>query len=164
MDNIQGEPANDTEAQPLDFLSIMNQQIQLKSFKGQGEDPHKKWWMYFERWTAFLNMDKPMAAMDLPFHLKGIAKSLYDSLLDATKLSLDLLKAAFITRFSVTSTEDISVLTMCQKQDEKTETYYSRFVDNSHGKALPENRQVSILMRGLKPSLLSLVMPKNPKT
>ena len=139
----------------------MNQQIQLESFKGQGEDPHK-WLMYFERWAAFLNMDKPKAAMALPFHLKGIAKSWYDSLSDATQVSLDLLKADFITRFSVTSTVDISVLTMSQKQDEKAEEYYSRFVDNSHGKAIPENLQVSILMKGLKPSLLSIVMPKNP--
>ena len=53
---------------------------------------------------------------------------------------------------------------MCQKQDEKAEEYYSRFVDNSRGKAIPENRQVSSLMKGLKPSLLSLVMPKNPQT
>ena len=36
--NIQ-EPVNDAEAQPLGFLSVMNQQIQLESFKGQGDDP-----------------------------------------------------------------------------------------------------------------------------
>ena len=37
-------------------------------------------------------------------------------------------------------------------------------MDNSHGKDIPENLQVSILMKGLKPSFLSLVMPKKPQT
>lgn len=86
----------------------MSNQIHLDSFKGQGEDPHR-WFNYFERWSTFMNMNNEKAALALPFHLKGIAKTWYDSLSDTTQVSLDLLKTAFLNRFKATSAVDISV-------------------------------------------------------
>ena len=146
-----------------DFYLNMNSHIHLDNFKGQGEDPNK-WFTYFERWAAFMNMNGDRAAMALPFYLKGIAKTWFDSLSEATQVNLDLLKTAFLNRFSNSSTVDISVLTIAQRSDESAEEYYARFVESSHAKAIPENIQVSILMKGLKPTLLTLVMPKNPQT
>ena len=37
-------------------------------------------------------------------------------------------------------------------------------MESSHAKEIPENLQVLILIKGLKPTLLTLVMPKNPQT
>ena len=59
---------------------------------------------------------------------------------------------------------DHSVLTISQKQEESAEEYFSRFIESSHSREIPEQLQISILMKGLKPSLLTLVMPKNPGT
>ena len=56
---------------------------------------------------------------------------------------------------------DISVLA---KQKESAEEYFSWFIESSHLREIPEHLQISILMKGLKPSLLTLVMPKNPGT
>ena len=141
----------------------MNSHIHLENFKGQGEDPNK-WFTHFERWAAFMDMNGDRAAMALPFYLKGIGKTWFDSLSEATKVNLDLLKTAFLNRFSGSSTVDISVLMIAQRSDESAEEYCARFVESSHAKEIPENLQVSILMKGLKPTLLTLVMPKNPQT
>ena len=50
---------------------------------------------------------------------------------------------------------DISVLMIAQRSDESAEEYYARFVESSHAQEIPENLQVSILMKGLKPTLLT---------
>ena len=141
----------------------MNNQIQLEPFKGQGQEP-AKWFGYFERWATFMNMTDDRAALALPFHLKVIAKTWYDSLTEATQKSLPLLKAAFLNRFKPATTVYISVLTISQKCEETAEEYFCRFIDSNHAKDIPEALQVSILMKGLKSELLSLVMPKNPQT
>ena len=67
--------------------------------------------------------------MALPFHLKCIAKKCYDSLTEATQVNLDLLKTAFLNRLLVSSTVDISVLTMALRPNEFAEEYYSRFME-----------------------------------
>ena len=59
---------------------------------------------------------------------------------------------------------DISVLTIAQWFDESADAYYARFVESSHAKEIAENQQGSILMKGLKPTLLNLVLLKNPQT
>ena len=73
----------------------MNSQIHLDSFKGQGEDQNK-WFTDFERWAAFMNINGDRAAMALPFYLKGIAKTCFDSLSEATQVNYDLFKTAFL--------------------------------------------------------------------
>ena len=78
----------------------MNVQINLDSFKGQGEDPNI-WFTYFKRWAAFMNMNGDRAAMALPFYLRRIAKTWFDSLSEATQVNLDLLKTVFLTDFRV---------------------------------------------------------------
>ena len=142
---------------------MMSSQINLEAYRGQGEDA-QKWFTYFERWTTFMNYNEERAALALPFHLKGIAKTWYDSLSQTTQRSLDLLKTAFINRFKPTQTVDISVLTITQKHDESADEYFSRFIDSSYIRDIPEPLQISILMKGLRPSLLTLVMPKNPQS
>ena len=102
----------------------MNSQIQLEPFKGQGQEP-AKWFGYFESWATFMNMTDDRAALALPFHLKGIAKTWYDSLTEATQKYLLLLKAAFLNRFKPETTVDISVLTICQKCEETAEEYFA---------------------------------------
>ena len=153
-------PIEDSEEQEI---GIMNSHIQLDSFKGQGEDP-AKWFSYFEKYAMFNNLKDERAALAMPFHLKGIAKTWYDSLSGHTQQSMNLLKAAFLNRFKTTNNVDISVLTISQKQEESAEEYFSRFIESSHSREIPEQLQISILMKGLKPSLLTLVMPKNPGT
>ena len=59
---------------------------------------------------------------------------------------------------------DITVLTIEQWSDESAEAYYASFAESSHSKEVLENLQVSILMKSLKPTLLTLVLPKNPQT
>ena len=54
---------------------------------------------------------------------------------------------------------DISVLTISQKQEESADEYFSRFIESSHSREIPEQLQISILMKGLKPSLLTLAAP-----
>ena len=51
----------------------MNIQINLDSFKGQGKDPNK-WFTYFERWAAFMNMNGDRAAMALPITSGALPK------------------------------------------------------------------------------------------
>ena len=68
----------------------MNFQINLDSFKGQGEDPNK-WLTFFERWAAFMKMNGDRAAMALPFYLRAIAKTCFDSLSEATQVNVELL-------------------------------------------------------------------------
>ena len=90
-----------------------------------------------------MNYKEEHAALKLPFHLKGIAKTWYDSLSQTTQRSLDLLKTAFINRFKPTQT---SVLTITQKPADE---YLSRFIDSSYIRDIPEPLQISILMKGL---------------
>ena len=59
---------------------------------------------------------------------------------------------------------DISVLTLAQWSYESAEEYYASFVESSHAKEVLENLQVSILMKGLKPTLFTLGLPKTPQT
>ena len=59
---------------------------------------------------------------------------------------------------------DISVLTITQKPNESSDEYFSRFIDSSYIRDIPEPLQISILMKGLCPSLLTLVMSKNPQS
>ena len=40
--------------------------------------------------------------------------------------------------------------------------YFSRFIDNLASKELPENIQISIITKRLKPQLISVVMPQYP--
>ena len=94
-----------------------------------------------------MNYNEERAALALPFHLKGIAKTWYDSLSQTTQLSLDLLKTAFINRFKPTQTVDISVLTITQKPDESADEYFSRFIDSSYIGDILEPLQISILMK-----------------
>ena len=68
----------------------MNIHIHLENFKGQGEDPNK-WFTHFERWAAFMDMNGDRAAMALPFYLRGIAKTWFDSLSEATQVNLNFL-------------------------------------------------------------------------
>ena len=63
----------------------MNNQIQPESFKGQGQEP-AKWFACFEKWATFMNMTDDRAALALPFRLKGVAKTWYDSLTEATQI------------------------------------------------------------------------------
>lgn len=137
--------------------------IHLEPFKGQGEDP-ERWLSYFERYCQYHNLNADRAALSMPFHLKGVAKIWFDSLQDTTKGSFRLLREAFIARFKPQNNIDITVLSMCQKQDESVEEYYSRFIDNMATKDLPENIQITVITKGLLPQLVSLVMPQNPQT
>ena len=59
---------------------------------------------------------------------------------------------------------DISVLTIAQWSEVYAEAYYASFVESSYAKVALQNLQVSILMKGLKPTLLTLVLPKKPQT
>ena len=59
---------------------------------------------------------------------------------------------------------DISVLTIAQWSDQSAEAYYASFTESSHAKEVLENLQVSTLMKGLKPTISTLVLPKNPQT
>ena len=81
VDTINSESSLDIFSQ---LYMTMNNPVQLDNFKRQGEDP-EKWWQYFQRYAAFMNMDESRGALALPFHLKGIAKSWYDSLTDTTQ-------------------------------------------------------------------------------
>ena len=147
-----------TEQHPM-----MSNQISLEAYRGQGADAQKRF-TYCERWSMFMNYNEESAVLALPFHLKGIAKTWYDSLSQTTQWSLDLLNTAFINRFKPTQTVDISVLTITQNPDESADEYFSRFIDSSYIRDIPEPLQISILMKGLRPSLLTLVMPKNPQS
>ena len=127
------QPQEPVEAEPEPPLFtepylMMSSQINIEAYRGQGEDA-QKWFTYFERWTTFMNYNEERAALALPFHLEGIAKTWYDSLSQTTQRSLELLKTAFINRFKPTQTVDISVLTITQKPDESADEYFSRFID-----------------------------------
>ena len=87
----------DSEGQEI---GIMNSHITLDSFKGQGEDPAKRF-SYFERYAMFNSLKDERAAVAMPFHLKGIAKTWYDSLSGHTQQSMNLLKAAFLNKIQV---------------------------------------------------------------
>ena len=137
--------------------------IHLEPFKGQGEDP-ERWLAYFERYCQYHNLNADRAALSMPFHLKGVAKIWFDSLQDATQSSFRLLREAFIARFKPQNNIDITVLSMCQKQEETVEEYYSRFIDNVATKDLPENIQITVITKGLLPQLVALVMLQNPQT
>ena len=78
---IEPEPPILTEQHPM-----MSDQINLEAYRGQGEDA-QKWFTYFERWSTFMNNNEERAALALPFHLKGIAKTWYDSLSLTTQWS-----------------------------------------------------------------------------
>ena len=151
---VEPEPPLLPEEHPM-----MSKQINLEAYRGQGEDA-QKWFTYFERWSTFMNYNEERAALAL----KGITKTWYDSLSQTTQPSLDLLRTAFINRFKPTQTVNILVLTMTQKPDESADEYFSCFIDSSYIRDIPEPLQVSILMKGLRPSLLTLVMPKNPQS
>ena len=155
------QDSSDSEGE--EEIMSSNTHIHLDSFKGQGEDP-EKWFNYFERYCQYHNLNADRAALSMPFHLKGVAKIWFDSLQAATQTSLRLLREAFIARFKPTNNIDISVLSLSQKADESVEEYFSRFIDNLASKELPENIQISIITKGLKPPLISLVMPQNPQT
>ena len=114
--------------------------------------------------ASIKNLNADRTALSMPFHLKGVAKIWFDSLQAATQTSLRLLREAFIARFKPQNNIDISVLSLSQKADESVEEYFSRFIDNLASKELPENIQISIITKGLKPPLISLVMPQNPQT
>ena len=140
----------------------MNSHLNMEPFKGQGQDTDK-WFAYFERYTIFMNLNEQRAALALPFFLKGVAKSWYESLQE-TQRNLGLLKTAFINRFKNDGRVELNVLTVTQKKGESAEEYFSRFMDAAHGKELPENLKISIIMKGLLPEMISLVMPQNPRT
>ena len=82
QDTEEDDFLNETVENPApvqaDFYFKMNIQINLDSFKGQGEDLNK-WFTYFERWAAFMNMNEYRAAMALLFYLRSIAKTWFDS-------------------------------------------------------------------------------------
>ena len=159
------EPVEPEPEPPLftEQHTMMSNQINLEAYRGQGKDT-QKWFTYFERWSTFMNYKEARAALVLPFHLKGITKTWYDSLSQTTQRSLDLLKTAFINRFKPTQTVDSSVLTITQKPDESADEYFSHFIDSSYIRDIPEPLQIYILMKGLRPSLLTLVMLKNPQS
>ncbi|MES9902580.1 MAG: hypothetical protein ABW168_07845, partial [Sedimenticola sp.] len=137
--------------------------IRLESFSGQGQDP-AKWFAWFERYAALSNMKDERAAMAMPFHLQGIARTWYDSLTDATQRSVASLRDAFLTRFKRSTHCDLAVLNIVQRATEYVEEYFARFVEVAQGRDLPEPLAVSIVVKGLKPCLVGLVMPQNPQT
>ena len=87
-DDFFNETVEDPTLVQADFYLNMNSHIYLKNFKGQGEDPNN-WFTYFERWAVFMDMNGDRAAMALPFYLKGIANTWFDSLSEATQVNLD---------------------------------------------------------------------------
>ena len=135
--------------------------LSLEPFKGEGDG--KKWFTFFERYTTFLNVTPQRAALALPFFLKGVAKSWYVGLQDTTQTDLALLKTAFATRFEQNGL-DINILATAQNQEESAEEFFSRSSDIAVQRQLPENLAISIIMKGLKPELIGIIMPKNPKT
>ena len=54
-------------------------------------------------------------ALAMPCHLKGMAKTWYDSLSSHTQQSMNLLKSAVLNRFKSSNNVHISVLTFSQK-------------------------------------------------
>ena len=88
---------DDSEEQEI---GIMNSHITSDSFKGQGEDP-AKWFSYFVRYAMFNNLKDERAALAMPFHLKGKAKTWYDSLSSHTQQSMNTLKASFLNKIQV---------------------------------------------------------------
>ena len=144
------EPVEPEPEPPLftEQHTMMSNQINLEAYRGLGKDA-QKWFTYFERWSTFMNYKEERAALVLPFHLKGITKTW---------------KTAFINRFKPTQTVDSSVLTITQNPDESADEYFSHFIDSSYIRDIPEPLQISILMKGLRPSLLTLVMLKNPQS
>ena len=85
-DDFLNETVEDPAPVQANFQFKMNIQINSDSFKGQGEDPNK-WFTYFEKWAAFMNMNGDRAAMALPFYLRSIAKTWFDSLSEATQVN-----------------------------------------------------------------------------
>ena len=55
-------------------------------------------------------------------------------------------------------------LTRGKRPNELAEEYYSRFVEWSHAKEILETCKFQILMKGIKPTLSTLSIPKNPQT
>lgn len=152
------------EAVQMDIFDMaLHSTVTMEAFSGTGTDP-KKWMSWYERYASLSNLKDERVAQALPFHLKGVARTWYDSLSEATQQSMAQLKAAFLDRFKLSTNLDISVLSLHQKQDETVEVYFARCLDIIQGRGLPENLTVSLLLKGLEPELLKLVMPQNPQT
>ena len=108
----------------------------------------------------FNNSKDGRATLAMPFHLEGIAKTWYDSLSGHTLQSMNLLKAAFLNRVkSSNNNVDISVLV-------KTERICRGIIFSVYPVKSFErdSRTASNFHSDERPSLLTLVMPKNQGT
>ena len=73
----------------------MKYHITLHSSKGQDEVRMKSPLNGFPIYAMFNNLKDERETLCMPFHLKGIDKTWYDSLSCHTQQSMNLLKAAF---------------------------------------------------------------------
>ena len=94
-------------------MSFSGKHLQLVTFKGQGEDARKRLG-YYKCYTTFMDLNDERPALALLFFLKGVARTLYDSLQQGTQKNVCLLKQAFLSRFKSSDSIDISVLNITQ--------------------------------------------------
>ena len=143
-------------------LDMALPQIKLRPFTGQ-EDA-MCWWQELQNFVGLLNYREDRQCLLVPFYLEGGAKLWYQDLPEDTQKNLELLKAAFLARFTKPKTFDVNLLQMTQSTGESISGFITRLQYATHNLQLPASVIVAVAVNGLQPSIRQWVMNKEPTT
>ncbi|CAC5378789.1 unnamed protein product [Mytilus coruscus] len=120
------------------------------------------WLKQFNRWKRLQNLSNEQACNAISFYLEGSSKLWYEGITDEIQNDFDALQNALIERFK-NAYEDDDIL-LAQLPTEKAVEYLDRLQIKERHQYSPGHLLIRIAKKGLKSSLRSIIIQRDPKT
>lgn len=157
------------EAQPTNGVSSAHPglvphryHVNLRMFDGKSSPV--RWWTSFIAFITLQRMTKREAIICLPFHLMEMPAKWFAALPDEYKISLATLKQAFIDRFQLLISANVSLTDLRKGPTEPVTDYIHRATQYNKDKSVTEDFLVTLTLRGMQKEIDHIVMPQLPKT
>lgn len=155
------------DQQVMNNPAEVNNQVNLSSVNVQpnrynGCTKPDIWLKQFNRWKRLQNLSNEQACNALSFYLEGSSKLWYEGVTDEIQNDYDALQNALIERFK-NAYEDDDIL-LAQLPAEKAVEYLDRLQIKARHQDIPSHLLIRIAKQGLKPSLRSIIIQRDPKT
>ena len=152
-----------TELQKPRGMSVT---LKLDKFSGIDNENAHVWLRQYLQYCTIYNILDDQKHNILPFHLTTHAKIWYNSLPDDVRSNWEVLKEAFLKRFSAENTQnDLSILQISQSETESVNDYLSKIQKSAaFNDKLNTELLVAIAVNGLKTEIRKIVLNKEPKS
>ena len=126
-----------------------------------GKSSALQWWLRFMTFIQLNQMSPHGALLRLPFYLQDAAQVWYETLEAKWKVSLEVVKIAFLDRFKPTSNVNVELMDAKQGPTEEADDFINRVTALIVDRPAEPEIILHAVSRGLRPSLLKRIIQED---